>query len=228
MDDNRLSEKGLEKAKKNEVVVTETTISDLTNPTFEGSNQENNEPADPPPMNISNNETSKPKGGRPRGTTMKALREKDAKKEALLNDNATSWSEKMQHQKSGEKDRMKKKELDSLIKQKTEESGLSGVTIKKKSIQQRVYRKRLLVARHPGTESPMKPIEAYIVSMLNQMAKMRQPLCVSEGLALANALIEGTKWEQRLLVWASVAGPGSIRGSTASKYEKEAKGKGVS
>jgi len=26
----------------------------------------------------------------------------------------------------------------------------------------------------------MKPIEAYIVSMLNQMAKMRQPLCVSE------------------------------------------------
>mmetsp|Transcript_10858 Transcript_10858/g.15691 ORF Transcript_10858/g.15691 Transcript_10858/m.15691 type:complete len:84 (+) Transcript_10858:371-622(+) len=35
--------------------------------------------------------------------------------------------------------------------------------------------------------------------MLNQMAKMRQPLCVSEGLALANALIEGTEWEQRLL-----------------------------
>ena len=201
-----LVKKRLTKTKKNEVVITETTISDLTNPTFEGSNQENNEPADPSPMNISNNqeletplETSKPKGGRPRGTTMKALREKDAKKEALLNDIATSWSEKMQHEKSGEKDRMKKKELDSLIKQKTEESGLTGVTIKKKSIQQRVYRKRLLVARHPGTESPMKPIEAYIVSMLNQMAKMRQPLCVSEGLALANALIEGTEWEQRLL-----------------------------
>jgi hypothetical protein len=35
--------------------------------------------------------------------------------------------------------------------------------------------------------------------MLNEMAKMRQPLCVSEDLALANALIEGTKWEQPLL-----------------------------
>ena len=202
-----LVKKGLEKAKKNEVVVTETsTLSDLTNPTFEGSNQENNEPADPSPMNISNNqeletplETSKRKVGRPCGTTLKALREKDAKKEALLNDIATSWSEKMQHEKSGERDRMKKNELDSLIKQKTEESGLTGVTIKKKSIQQRVYRKRLVVARHPGTESPMKPIEAYIVSMLNQMAIMRQPLCVSEGLALASALIEGTEWEQRLL-----------------------------
>ena len=96
-----LVKKGLEKAKKNEVVVTETsTISDLTSPTFEGSNQENNEPADPSPMNISNNqeletplETSKRKVGRPCGTTLKALREKDAKKEALLNDIVTSWSE---------------------------------------------------------------------------------------------------------------------------------------
>ena len=50
-----LVKKGLTKTKKNEVVITETTISDLTNPTFEGSNQENNEPADPSPMNISNN-----------------------------------------------------------------------------------------------------------------------------------------------------------------------------
>jgi hypothetical protein len=194
-----LVKKGLEKAKKNEVIVTESTISDLTNPTFEGStSQESSELAVPPPMNISINqeeelppETSKPKGGRPRGTTLKALREKDAKKEALLNEIAASWSEKLEEEKSrGEKDRMKKNELDDLIKQKTEESGLTGLTIKKKSIQQRVYRKRLLVARHPGTESPMKPIEAYIVSMLNEMARMRQPLCVSEGLALANALIE--------------------------------------
>ena len=89
---------------------------------------------------------------------------------------------------------MKKKELDSLIKQKTEESGLTGVTIKKKSIQQRVYRKRLLVARYkPSLE----------------------------------AMQEAFRWDC-LQVWASVAGPGSIRGSTASKYEKEAKGKGVS
>jgi len=62
-----------------------------------------------------------------------------------------------------------------------------------------VFRKRVLVARHPGTASPLKPIEEYIISMLNEMAKMRQPLCVSEGLALANALIGGTEWEQRLL-----------------------------
>ena len=37
------------------------------------------------------------------------------------------------------------------------------------------------------------------MSMLNQMARMRQPLCVSIGLALVNIIIEGTEWEQRLL-----------------------------
>jgi hypothetical protein len=111
-----------------------------------------------------------------------------------------SWSEKVEQERTaGEKNRMKRNELDDLIKQKTESSGLTDVKINKKLIQQRVYRKRLLVARHPGTASPLKPIEDYIIAMLNQMAKMRQPLCVSEGLALANALIEGTEWEQRLL-----------------------------
>ena len=68
---------------------------------------------------------------------------------------------------------MKRNELDDLIKQKTESSGLTDVKINKKLIQQRVYRKRLLVARHPGTASPLKPIEEYIISMLNEMARMR-------------------------------------------------------
>ena len=94
---------------------------------------------------------------------------------------------------------MKKNELDDFIEQKTKESGLTDVKIKKKSVQQRVYRKRLLVARHPGPTSPMKPVEEYIVSILNQMANMRQALCVSEGLALANALIEGTEWEKKVI-----------------------------
>jgi hypothetical protein len=128
--------KGLEKAKKNEVIVTESAnISDLTNPTFEVNNQDSIEPAVPPTMNQEQElppelppETSKPKGGRPRGTTMKALREKEAKKEALINDIATTWSAKIDQEKSeGEKDRMKRNELDELIKQKIQDSGLTGV-----------------------------------------------------------------------------------------------------
>jgi len=36
-------------------------------------------------------------------------------------------------------------------------------------------------------------VEEYIVSILQQLAKMRQPLNVSEGLNLANALVDGTE-----------------------------------
>jgi hypothetical protein len=154
--------KGLEKAKKNEVIVTESAnISDLTNPTFEVNNQDSIEPAVPPTMNQEQElppelppETSKRKGGRPRGTTIKATMEKEAKRESLINDIAMSWSEKVEQERTtGEKNRMKRNELDDLIKQKTESSGLTDVKINKKLIQQRVYRKRLLVARHPGTAS---------------------------------------------------------------------------
>jgi hypothetical protein len=99
--------------------------------------------------------------------------------------------------KAEEKMRMKKNELENLINIKKEEHGLTDAEVNKKAIQMRTYRKRLMVARHPGPTSPMKPVEEYIVSILNQMANMRQALCVSEGLALANALIEGTEWEKK-------------------------------
>ncbi len=42
----------------------------------------------------------------------------------------------------------------------------------------------------------MAPVEKYIVSLMQQLAKMRQPLNLSEGLSLANALVEGTEWEE--------------------------------
>jgi hypothetical protein len=37
------------------------------------------------------------------------------------------------------------------------------------------------------------------VSLMQQMAKMRQPLNVSEGLSLANSLVEGTEWEEKIV-----------------------------
>ncbi len=47
----------------------------------------------------------------------------------------------------------------------------------------------------------MAPVEEYIISLITQMAKMHQPLNVSEGLNLANALIEGTEWEEKIVAF---------------------------
>jgi hypothetical protein len=93
----------------------------------------------------------------------------------------------------------KRNALETLIEEKKEEHGLSELIIEKGCIWKRVKRNRLLCSNHSSTTSPMAPIEEHIVPLLSQMAKMRQPLNVSEGLSLANSLIEGTKWEEELL-----------------------------
>jgi hypothetical protein len=41
------------------------------------------------------------------------------------------------------------------------------------------------------------------MSLMQQMAKIRQPLNVSEGLSLANSLIEGTEWEEKVVEFKS-------------------------
>jgi hypothetical protein len=45
----------------------------------------------------------------------------------------------------------------------------------------------------------MAPVEKYIVSLMEQLSKMRQPLNISEGLSLANSLVEGTEWEEAVV-----------------------------
>ena len=91
------------------MVLTEPAILDISNPTF--GIQYSNEPATVPPAIIQEQELppelpleiSKPKGRWPRGTTMKALREKEAKKETLISDITTTWSGKVKKKSQKEK-----------------------------------------------------------------------------------------------------------------------------
>ena len=49
-----------------------------------------------------------------------------------------------------------------------------------------------------GPDSPIAPIEALMVSIYIQKAKMGQPIGLQEGLDVANSLIKGTIWQDRL------------------------------
>jgi hypothetical protein len=64
---------------------------------------------------------------------------------------------------------------------------------------QAAHQKKLISAKHCGTPSPVAEVKEYIVSILQQTAKMLQSLNVSEGLNLATALVEGTEWEQKVI-----------------------------
>jgi hypothetical protein len=52
----------------------------------------------------------------------------------------------------------------------------------------------------------MAPIKQYIVSLMQQMAKIHRPLNISEGLSLANSLVEGTEWENKIVEFKSKRG----------------------
>jgi hypothetical protein len=180
-----LIKKGLKKDSGQTSITT--AISDLTDSTGASSHDDisqteiepNNAPL--PPVTIaavgtteaaSTNASSR-KVGRPRGTTVKAMKERSLKEEALVNEITTEWAKVKQDERSTNHT------LENLITKKKLEYCLEDVTVTKSCIRKRLTRKRLICARNPGSASPMKPVEEYLVSIFNQMAKMRQPLCIS-------------------------------------------------
>jgi hypothetical protein len=77
---------------------------------------------------------------------------------------------------------MKQNKLDKLINEK------KGAPTHRYFNQQAPYptgskRIKAICQPHSGTKTPMDPVEKYIVSLMEQMAKMRQPLNKSEELS---------------------------------------------
>jgi hypothetical protein len=144
----------------------------------------------PPPANETS--SGNKKSGRPKGSSAQSARVKDYHGEMLVDGIATEWQERVQ---LAEGKRMSRNALDALAKQKQEEHELTRFEIKQSLIRQRVMTNKPICPPHAGTESPMALVE----QLMQQMAKLRQPLNISEGLSLANSLVEGTKWEDTVV-----------------------------
>jgi len=122
-----------------------TIISDLTDDSTNDPPPLDNPPNVPPPSSIGVNQTlqndscdSRKKGGRPKGATIRASRDKAEQTKVLIQEIASEWSEKV---KANLKGRMKKNELEEFIEQKKEEKGLTNVSISKSCIRQRIQKK---------------------------------------------------------------------------------------
>ena len=70
-------------------------------------------------------------------------------------------------------------------------------TIKESTIRKRVHRGNVIVS-HPGPHSPVEAMEEYLIIIVIQRARMDQPLSVTEGINLANSLIEDTPTQTNL------------------------------
>ena len=146
------------------------------------------------------NDSLSRKKGRPKGSSVQ--KKHDEKKRFI---NATNyvaetfneWKEKCDG-KDGRAHKVPRGTLANIIKEAREKFNLpKSYEIKERTIRSRVNRKHLH-AVHRGKESPMTEVEELLVEIALQKDSMNQPITASEGLMLANSLIEGTELEDRV------------------------------
>ena len=159
--------------------------------------------------NVSNSAISYQKVGRPNGST--AAR-KESKRKKLIdskNEITKKYVQMMKDTKRNNKARVSKGSLEKLInevkKKRNIEDNISLLAIRKR------VQRNSLESRHlaGGQVSPLLKIEPVIVSIIVQMARMRQCLNPSKGLLLVNSLIRGTKIKQELIEWKQKNTPNS-------------------
>jgi len=96
--------------------------------------------------------------------------------------------------------KVKRGTLSELIERMKRERG-ADFEIKQHTIRRRIIRQKLFHTHRGGHRSPLEEIEHVAVSIMIQMARIRQPLTPSKGLSLINNLISGTEYEDRLVKW---------------------------
>lgn len=137
------------------------------------------------------------KGGRPSGSTEESKRQKMDKIVSMKNDITAEY------EKEKEKGKMKKNQLKEIIKKHKKKRDLEDVDVPQDTIRQRVSRKKPFVPHHNsgGHTSPLAKIDDTIVSIILMMARIRQCLSPSKGLALVNSLIENQPIQDELISW---------------------------
>ena len=75
------------------------------------------------------------------------------------------------------------------------------VAILPQTVRKRV--KRGSTSGHVGQTSPMTVIEPYLVELILQLSNMRTPITASQGIQLANSLVQNTKYQKLILEWKS-------------------------
>ena len=139
------------------------------------------------------------KPGRPKGTTDKLKFENEQLRTDLTNEITAEYS-KLMTEAVNLKKKVKRGTLCELIDREKREKGVDFV-INHQTIRRRIVRQKLYHTHRGGHRSPLEEVEHIAVSIMIQMARIRQPLTPSKGLALINNLISGTEYEDTLVKW---------------------------
>lgn len=139
------------------------------------------------------------KGGRPSGSTNISKKKRQDDIVSMKNEITSEYIE-LKKRKRG---RISRGVLDDIIARHKKRRGLEDVPVRASTIRQRVLRNHPVVNHHHrgGHQSPLVALDDAIVKIVLTMARIRQCLTPSSGLALVNSLIEGQPIQQQLIDW---------------------------
>jgi hypothetical protein len=136
------------------------------------------------------------KGGRPKGSTVARSLELQKNIEAATRESVEKLAE-LQKRMKQHGTRLQKGTIAATIEECSQKHNLPhSVKIKVGTVKQRLKRKS--TKGTVGQCSPMEAIEPYIVSIIIQLANMRIPITVSQGLQLCNSIISGTRFKDQV------------------------------
>lgn len=139
--------------------------------------------------------------GRPKGTTQVQSRDmKDCLKMA------TTWAAieyvRVREHAKETSTRAKPGALTSIIATAKANFGVpEDAKISSFTVRSRAKRLRTNPLEPQGTVTPMLAVEPFIVDIIAQLSRMRQPINVTTGLQLANSIIAGTPFQLELEAW---------------------------
>ena len=184
---------------------------------------------------LSDSQTSgqRTKGGRPVGTTIENKRKREEDIVRMKNDISREHKIMVDSaRKRGKK--VKFGTLKHIIERNKKKYDLVDVNVPLKTIEQRIHRNRVETVGNKccgGHKSPLLSIEDTVVDILLQMARIRQSLTPTRGLALVNSLIEDQPIQKNLIEWKekiSNNGKGTVGMSYWRKFMKRNEHKIVS
>ena len=148
-------------------------------------------------LSDSNTETAR-KAGQPSGTTIIEKRRKMDNIIDMKNDITKEYLDV-----KNKKGFVRKGVLQQIIQKHKNKRKLEDVDVPLITIRQRVVRKKTQVMHHHhgGHRSPLESIDNTIVSLVLMMARIRQCVTPSTGLALVNSLIDGQPIQDQLIQW---------------------------
>ena len=148
-----------------------------------------------------NGSSVREKGGRPVGSTTSQKRKREAAIISMKNEITKEYERELkQHKENGT--RLKNGELKQIIQKHKERCDLRDVNVPEITIRMRSVRKKPVTnAGHGGLVSPLIEIDDVVVKMILMMARIRQCLTPSTGLALVNSLIDKQPIQDKSIAW---------------------------